>query len=87
MRSTFLIAVLILCLDVLCPLLLAQETVTRRYEELKQPRSKPLLLKDIRKKLIFAKDTLQPEIIEHFKSFPVQKQTDKRILACIIGVA
>jgi len=57
------------------------------YEELKQPRSKPLLLKDIRKKLIFAKDTLKPEIIEHFKSFPVQKQTDKRILACIIGVA
>ncbi|MCH7880728.1 MAG: hypothetical protein IIB69_03945 [Proteobacteria bacterium] len=57
------------------------------YEELKQPRIKPLLLKDIRKKLILAKDTLQPEIIEHFRSFPVQKQTDKRILACIIGVA
>lgn len=57
------------------------------YEELTQPRSKPLLLKDIRKKLILAKDSLQPEIIEHFKSFPVQKQTDKRILACIIGVS
>jgi hypothetical protein len=57
------------------------------YEELKQPRNKPLLLKDIRKKLISVKDTLQPEIIEHFKSFPVQKQTDKRILACIVGVA
>ena len=57
------------------------------YEELKQPRNKPLLLKDIRKKLISVKDTLQLEIIEHFKSFPVQKQTDKRILACIIGVA
>jgi len=57
------------------------------YEELTQPRSKPLLLKDIRKKLILAKDSLQPEIIEHFKYFPVQKQTDKRILACIIGVA
>ena len=57
------------------------------YEELTQPRNKPLLLKDIRKKLIASKNSLQPEIFEHFKSFPVQKQTDKRILACIIGVA
>ncbi len=57
------------------------------YEVLNQPRTKPLLLKDIRKNLYTNKDLIQPKLFERFMSFPVQKQTDKRVLACIIGVA
>jgi hypothetical protein len=48
---------------------------------------RPLLLKDIRRQLFSSKDLVQPKLFEQFMSFPVQKQTDKRILACIIGVA
>ncbi len=57
------------------------------YEVLNQPRTKPLLLKDIRQKLFVSKALIQPKLFEQFMSFPVQKQTDKRVLACIIGVA
>jgi hypothetical protein len=57
------------------------------YEVLNQPRTRPLLLKDIRKKLYTSKDSIQPKLFKQFMSFPVQKQTDKRVLACIIGVA
>ncbi len=57
------------------------------YEELSQATNRPLLLKDIRAKLIEGKQSIQPKLFSQFGSFPVQKQTDKRILACIIGVA
>jgi len=57
------------------------------YEELNKPRQKPLLLKDIRDRLIKDRASIQPKLFSQFGSFPVQKQTDKRILACIIGVA
>lgn len=57
------------------------------YEVLNQPRTEPLLLKDIRQKLFVSKALIQPKLFERFMSFPVQKQTDKRVLACIIGVA
>ena len=57
------------------------------YEELNQPRTRPLLLKDIRPRLIQSRGDIQRKLIERFASFPVQKQTDKRVLACIIGVA
>ncbi len=57
------------------------------YEQLNQPRSRPLLLKDIRAELFKRKNEIGSELVEQFKSFPVQKPTDKRILSCIIGVA
>lgn len=57
------------------------------YERLKRPRSKPLLLKDIRRDLIAAEDRLGPQIREGFKDFPVLAPPDERISACILGVA
>ena len=58
------------------------------YERLQDKgRKKPLLLKDIRRTLVAAEESLVPKIIAEFtKTFPLQKRPDERIVACIIGV-
>lgn len=56
------------------------------FERLKENRSKPLLLKDIRKDLINQSDTLIPKVLEEFRRFPVLESPENRISACIIGI-
>ena len=59
------------------------------YEKLQTGRrTRPLLLKDIRKDLIGAEASLLPKTISEFtKSLPAQRPADERIVACIIGIA
>ena len=57
------------------------------YRKLAQPRSRPLLLKDIRNDLFAAEAELGPRILAQFQSFPMLPPPDQRIAACIIGVA
>ena len=57
------------------------------YERLKSKRTKPLLLKDIRRELISREASLGPRCIERFRSFPVVPSPDERIRVCIVGVA
>ena len=59
------------------------------YEKLQdRKRRKPLLLKDIRKDLIAAEQSLLPRVISEFsKAFPAQRPADERIVACVIGIA
>ena len=56
------------------------------YERLKSRRSKPLLLRDIRKELFTREAELGPACIERFRSFPVIPPPEERIRACIVGV-
>jgi hypothetical protein len=46
-----------------------------------------LLLKDIRKDLLAREGDLGPGVVAAFGSFPLLPPPDKRIVACIIGVA
>ena len=55
------------------------------YEKLKQPRKKPLQLKDIRHDLIKEEKSLRSLVLAEFRSFPVMSSPDERISACIIG--
>jgi superfamily II DNA or RNA helicase len=57
------------------------------YERLAQKRKRPLLLKDIRKDLLAREGDLGPGVVAAFGSFPLLPPPDKRIVACIIGVA
>ena len=57
------------------------------YEALRQPRARPLLLKDIRQQLIDNRARIEPALLENFAAFPVQKPIDKRVRACIVGMA
>jgi len=58
------------------------------YEKLQESRRKPLLLKDIRRDLIAAEESLLPKFLGEFaKSFPAQRPLDERVVACIVGVA
>jgi hypothetical protein len=50
-------------------------------------RSRPLLLKDIRKELLQRKTWLLPIVLEQFREFPVLPRPEERVRACIIGVA
>lgn len=56
------------------------------FERLKESRSKPLLLKDIRKDLKLQSDYVIKKVLQEFRNFPVLESPDKRISACIIGV-
>jgi hypothetical protein len=56
------------------------------YEKLRQPRNRPLLLKDIRADLLRDEATFGATLIENFRSFPVLPSADERISACIVGV-
>lgn len=56
------------------------------YARLKQPRNKPLLLKDIRPDLIQSEDTLGPQIREALRRIPTLPPPDERISACILGL-
>lgn len=56
------------------------------YERLKEQRSRPLLLKDIRQDLLKRGDAFANQIIDAFKSFPVLQSSDERVSACIVGI-
>jgi len=56
------------------------------YAKLKDPRKKPLLLRDIREDLMAQESQLGGQILEAFVEFPVLPSPDERISACIIGV-
>lgn len=57
------------------------------FEKLSTARTKPLLLKDIRKDLLLDKDGLIAKLEKHFSRFPVMRNPEERIKACIVGVA
>lgn len=57
------------------------------YEQLKAKRTKPLVLRDIRRNLFARETELGPTCIARFHSFPVVAPPDDRIRACIVGVA
>lgn len=57
------------------------------YERLKQPRHKPLLLKDIRRDLLAQEERLRSTIVGQFRTFPLMPSPDERISACIVGVS
>lgn len=57
------------------------------YERLKEQRSRPLLLKDIRQDLLRQEKIFASQVIDAFKSFPVLQSPDERVSACVIGVA
>jgi len=56
------------------------------FERLKVPRTRPLLLKDIRKDLEKQSDYVVKKLLDEFRNFPVLQPPDERISACIIGV-
>jgi hypothetical protein len=57
-----------------------------RYEKLRQPRNRPLLLKDIRADLLRDEAAFGETLVGNFRSFPVLPGADERISACIVGV-
>lgn len=57
------------------------------YERLKEQRSRPLLLKDIRKDVLKQGPEFRRRVLGAFEQFPVMQRADERISACIIGVA
>jgi hypothetical protein len=57
------------------------------FEKLKEKRTKPLLLRDIRKSLESDPDWLMAQIRKHFATIPSPKRIDERVKACIIGVS
>mgnify|MGYP001584157273 FL=1 len=57
------------------------------YERLKEQRSRPLLLKDIRNDVLKQGPGFRDRLLEVFEQFPVMQRADERISACIIGVA
>ncbi len=56
------------------------------YDKLQQPRSRPLLLADIRPDLYRCEDKMGDKLIAQFRQFPHFPPPDKRIISCIIGV-
>jgi len=56
------------------------------YERLKRPRSRPLLLKDIRRDVLNAGESFRAQVLQAFESIPILQTPDERIAACIIGV-
>ena len=57
------------------------------FQRLSESRNKPLLLKDIRNDLLEQPDELIGKLEMHFAKFPVMRNPEERIKACIIGVA
>lgn len=56
------------------------------FDRLSESRTKPLLLKDIRKDLLKQPGRLIEQIEQHFSRFPVLRNPEERIKACIVGV-
>ena len=56
------------------------------FERLKETRSRPLLLKDIRRDLLNQLEYIIERVLQEFRNFPVLPSPDERISACIIGV-
>jgi hypothetical protein len=57
------------------------------FEKLASKRSKPLLLKDIRKDLLDEPERLAGLVSAHFSVLPGVIPADQRVRACIVGVA
>jgi|TARA_Y100000310_G_scaffold341424_1_gene440518 hypothetical protein len=57
------------------------------FQKLDQPRSRPLLLKDIRKDLLGSRELIVPQLVEQFTEIPLARPPEERIQACIIGVS
>ena len=57
------------------------------FERLKEARSRPLLLKDIRRDLLKNIEYVIDKVLQEFRNFPVLPSPDERISACIIGVS
>lgn len=57
------------------------------YEKIKEGRSRLLLLKDLRKELLEKEGEFGKNIIRAFSKFPILPSPDKRISACILGIA
>lgn len=57
------------------------------YERLKEQRSKPLLLKDIRADVLKQGSEFCGKMLSVFERFPVMQSADERISACILGIA
>lgn len=58
------------------------------FERLSEPkRRKPLLLKDVRRDLCKDPDWLIEQFEHHFRQFPILPDPERRVRACIIGVA
>lgn len=56
------------------------------YERLKRPRTRPLLLKDIRRDVLNAGESFRAQVLQAFESIPILQTPDERIAACIIGL-
>lgn len=56
------------------------------FERLKEPRNRPLLLKDIRRDLKNQIDYIIEKVLQEFRNFPILESPEERISACIIGV-
>ena len=58
------------------------------FKKLESPRrTKPLLLKDLRKDLLTDPEWLEGELIKQFREVPLTRSLDRRIRACIVGVS
>jgi hypothetical protein len=57
------------------------------FEKLQSPRTRPLLLSDVRSDVIGQSATLIPLVLELFADIPVVMKPEARIKACIVGVS
>lgn len=58
------------------------------FERLSEPRrQKPLLLRDVRKDLCRDPEWLIDQFESHFRQFPILPDPERRVRACIVGVA
>jgi len=56
------------------------------FEKLQSPRTRPLLLSDVRSDVISQSEVLIPLVLELFADIPVVSKPEERIKACIVGV-
>lgn len=57
------------------------------FDRLSSQRNKPLLLQHIRKDLLNRPDWVIEQLENHFAKFPVLRNPEERIKACIVGIA
>jgi superfamily II DNA or RNA helicase len=56
------------------------------FEKLQGPRTKPLLLKDIRQDVLASAESLIPQVLESYALVPTIQSPDERVKACIVGI-
>jgi len=57
-----------------------------RYEKLQGRRTRPLVLRDIRKDILLRETEVGDRIFSKFQSFPMLTPVDRRVSSCIVGV-